>query len=79
VSVTNTHRVPVKTWRKWSEASQAVFLKVYGQMRAQPEYFWHPKAPAVGAAHWKTTAWNAAWIAAEAVDGRGGRLGDAGP
>ena len=64
----NQHKVPVKKWRKWSDQARAVFNELYGTMRANQKLFLHPKAEAVSAQLWKTVCWNAAWIAADAVD-----------
>lgn len=65
---TNTYRVSSKSWKQWSPQAKAVFNSVFGYMRDNQENFLHPKAPALPAIQWRTTAWNAAWIAADAVD-----------
>lgn len=64
----NQNRVPVKQWRKWSEPARRVFNRVYTTMMADQSLFLHPKAPPAKPAHWKTTCWNAAWIAADAAN-----------
>ena len=66
----NTNRVPRRQWDRWSGASRRVFNAVYKFMLDNPWVMRHPKQTAVSPAHWKTTAWNAAWIAADAVDDR---------
>jgi hypothetical protein len=63
----NRNRVPKRQWRKWSSLARLVFNETYGAMMANPEHYWHPMAQRVGKRLWKTTAWNAAWIAADAV------------
>lgn len=60
----NLYRVPKKQWAKWSDAGRAVFNNVMRTMRDQ-SLFLHPKTKPVPAAQWRTTAWNAAWIAAD--------------
>jgi hypothetical protein len=66
----NSNKVPQKKWSKWSQRARFVFNEVYGAMSKNAWAFQHPalsKTPPK-AAHWKTTAWNAAWIAADAAD-----------
>lgn len=65
----NTHKVPIKQWRRWPIRSRIVFNTVYQSMLRNPEYFLHPMAERVGLRLWKTTAWNAAWVAADASNG----------
>lgn len=55
-------------WKKRSEAARKTFNALYSLMMDNPELFTHPKAPQLKPVHWKTVAWNAAWIAADAVD-----------
>jgi len=64
----NTYKVPAKQWNKWSAKARAVFELVYRQLDENPGFFMHPKASEVPAKHWSTTAWNTAWVAADAVD-----------
>lgn len=63
----NTHKVPKKQWRRWSEDARRVFNSVYSAMVENKQFFAHPDAPVVADQHWDTTAWNAAWHAAESV------------
>ena len=63
----NLYHVPVRQWRKWSPAERQVFNEVYSSMTKNKDLFLHPKASAPSRAHWKTTAWNAAWTAASAA------------
>lgn len=64
----NTHRVPVKQWYRWSDVAKRVFNSVYEQMTKKTEMFLHPDSCMPISKHWKTTCWNAAWTAADAVD-----------
>ena len=66
----NCNRVPVKQWRHWSEQARGVFNAVYDFICSNPLVMRHPKQPVVKMEFWQTTAWNAAWIAADAVDDR---------
>jgi hypothetical protein len=63
----NQHKVSPRQWKKWCDLAQRVFNATYTDMVHNQGLFVHPKADPVSAVHWKTTAWNAAWIAAEAV------------
>lgn len=64
----NLYRVQKKQWRKWSTAARKVFNETYRFMMRNPNLMLHPKQEPPKPVHWKTTAWNAAWIAADAVD-----------
>lgn len=68
--VSNDHGVTKKQWAKWSCPAQRAFNGVYYAMTESPWLFHHPDADPVPEEHWKTVAWNAAWLAAEAVDGK---------
>jgi hypothetical protein len=63
----NTHRVQRGQWRKWNVKARETFNWLFGLMTKQPDLFTHPKAPKQRPEHRKTTAWNAAWLAADAV------------
>ena len=62
----NRHKVPLRQWRKWNVAARKVFNEVYGTMAQNQWTFLHPHQGKISAKMWKTTAWNAAWIAADA-------------
>jgi len=64
----NVHKVPAKQWRRWGDRARRVFNAVYSSMSDQ-QLFAHPKAEKIRPAFWKTTRWNAAWIAADAAEG----------
>ena len=66
----NRNRVPKKEWHKWSAGARRVFNHVYTFVHSNPDLMNHPDAPKPKPFHWKTVAWNAAWIAADAVDNR---------
>jgi hypothetical protein len=68
MSVQNLYKVPLKKWRKWSPLARTVFNRVYDFTFENQWAMLHPKQPKPSPTHWKTTAWNAAWIAADAVD-----------
>ena len=68
IDARNRYKVPVKQWRKWSRIARTVFNRVYNFAINNESLLMHPKAPASKPVHWKTTAWNAAWVAADAVD-----------
>lgn len=68
-TVRNRYCVPANPWRRWSARARHVFNEIYTAMMASPELYWHPKGQKIPRKHWKTTAWNAAWIAAGAADG----------
>ena len=61
----NTYKVPVKQWRKWSELGRRIFNETFRAMTDNPECYWHPMAARITKRLWRTTAWNAAWIAAD--------------
>lgn len=66
----NRYKVPKRQWRKWSALARHVFNELYGSMSQNA---WAFQAPSVEAnppnkRAWKTTCWNAAWVAADAAD-----------
>ena len=63
----NRHRVPKRQWGKWNAAARKTFNEVYGTMLKNQEIFLHPQDKTCPAPHWKTTAWNTAWIAADSL------------
>ncbi len=46
-------------------------------MVADQRIFLHPRATPMARGHWTTTAWNAAWLAANAADGCDTRIVEA--
>jgi hypothetical protein len=63
----NRHKVPQRQWRKWSLAGRKVFNELYSAMAQNQWTFLHPHQDKISKRLWKTTAWNAAWIAADAT------------
>lgn len=63
----NRYKVPKRQWARWTDNARNVFNTLYGVMIADPGNYQHPKATPVPRAHWRTTAWNAAFIAACSV------------
>lgn len=64
----NIYKVPKSQWKKWTPHARRVFNYLYDLMLSNQDLFRHPNAPIRDAKLWKTTAWNAAWEAAYAVD-----------
>ncbi len=64
----NVYKVHSRKWKKWSVVAKGVFNRTYAIMKDNPGLFRHPKDPSRSAKFFKTTAWNAAWIAADHVD-----------
>lgn len=65
----NRYRVPATQWVKWSAAARRMFTELFGCMHRNQWVFLHPHQAALSSAMWRTVAWNAAWLAADAVDG----------
>lgn len=64
-SAANRYKVPGKQWRKWGDSQRKRFNEVYSAMVSNQEMFLHPKAAPTKSQFWRTTAWNAAWTAAD--------------
>ncbi|QOJ33903.1 MAG: hypothetical protein HRU82_02590 [Nitrospira sp.] len=65
----NSYRVPKKQWERWNICQRDVFNRTYIFMLENQGLFHHPKQKDLNPQFWKTTCWNAAWIAADAVVG----------
>lgn len=63
----NINKVPAKQWRNWPDIAQRVFNLQFAEMMGWQDGFLHPKTRPVVAEEWKTTCWNAAWVAADNV------------
>lgn len=61
----NKHGVAEQVWAAWSEAQRAMFVGLFRYMFDNQSFFAHPKAARLTDEQWRTTAWNAAWIAAD--------------
>ena len=69
MKVQNKHKVPKSQFKKWSPRAQETFNSLFEYMVKNQPFFSHPKAE-TSRDHYATTAWNAAWTAADIVDGR---------
>ena len=66
--VTNRFRVPKKQWLHWNAKKKKMFNELFAYMKGNVQVFKHPKAPKDKPNQWETTAWNAAWTAADLVE-----------
>lgn len=66
-AVPNHYKVQKKKWDKWTKNARGIFNAVYSAMTRNQELFNHPKAEKLPKAQWRTVAWNAAWLAADAT------------
>lgn len=66
--IKNENRVPKKQWDKWTENARGIFNKAYDFLYYNQPLTTHPKTKKIPSNQWKTIAWNAAWIAADACD-----------
>lgn len=62
--IINRHQVSKRLWKRWTPDAKQLFNDLFELMRDQ-RLFTHPKAEIVKDAHWTTTAWNSAWMAAD--------------
>jgi hypothetical protein len=65
--IQNVHGVAKRQWKKWDKLARYVFNETYELMINNQGLFKHPKDVPSDLEMWKTTAWNAAWIAADNV------------
>lgn len=68
--IDNRYKVSQRMWRKWSQQARIVFNEVFRSMTTAPWAFQATGHDAPPKRTWRVTAWNCAWIAADAVDGR---------
>lgn len=68
--IRNRYKVAVSKWRQWTRSGRMTFNYVYGLMYGDQSLFIHPKAVVQKPAYWKTTCWNAAWMAADAASAK---------
>lgn len=61
----NVNKVDNNQWKKWNEAGKRMFNNLFDFMKNNQDLFIHPKTEKVSQEQWETTAWNAAWIAAD--------------
>jgi hypothetical protein len=65
----NKFKVKKSVWDEWSSLAQSVFNESFSFFSKNQDKMIHPRAPKIDQALWKTAAWNAAWVAANCVDG----------
>ncbi len=68
-STANRHRVQKGAWERWSPQARHVFNMTYEGMNTNQLVMTHPHAEKIPHYQWQTICWNAAWVAANAVDG----------
>lgn len=68
MEVKNKYKVPAKQWRRWSKEARTLFNTHFYTLTHNQRLFLHPKQEPVPREFWKTTAWNSAWMAADAVN-----------
>lgn len=72
----NIYKVSKRSWSSWTLVGKHVFNKTFATMINNQELFFHPEHLKEKGSmldnHWKTTAFNAAWTAAD-VCSRGER------
>ena len=61
----NKFKVPKKQWKKWNEAEQELFNSLFEHMNSNQDLYKHPALGSSDSDKWNTTAWNAAWMAAD--------------
>lgn len=61
----NLYGVSKRQWKKWNEQERKLFNDLFSSMMFEQRIFLHPEAVARSDKHWKTTAWNAAYLAAD--------------
>lgn len=61
----NLYHVPADKWEEWSVEAREVFNYLYSLMRANQNLFLHPEGVRNSRRCWNTTAWNAAYEAAD--------------
>lgn len=64
----NCYHVQKKVWDRWSKQAQAIFNRSYSFFIKNKKFILHPSVSVPNSVHWRTTAWNAAWISADCVD-----------
>lgn len=64
----NINKLPKKAWDQWSEQARQEFNDVYDFICSNQDLIIHPKMMKMRQDHWKTIAWNAAWVAADSMN-----------
>jgi len=63
-NIPNINKVNKRQWKKWSGRQQKLFNDLYDHVLNNQELYQHPRGIRQNKEHWKTTAWNVAWMAA---------------
>lgn len=64
----NKFGIAPRQWKKWCDLAQRTFNFTYEHMLKNQDMYLHPGTDPVRKEYWKTTAHNAAWMAAEGVE-----------
>lgn len=67
---TNTYKVPIRQWRKWSELARRVFNLHFYELKENQAILCATtknKDYLISKREWHTQSWNAAWLAADSV------------
>ncbi len=68
--VPNVNKASKRVWKRWSKQAQRTFNSVFAWVFANQSLMVHPKMKHVATEQWKAIAWNAAFLAADHVDGK---------
>jgi hypothetical protein len=63
----NKYKVSARQWKKWPDLAQRVFNETYEVLLNNQRLYLHPGQDPARKEYWTTTAWNAAWTAADAA------------
>lgn len=66
-AIPNTYKVPKTQWRKWNQTARFVFNELFSAMKGNQWALTSPQQDKLTPKMWRTVAWNAAWLAADAV------------
>lgn len=66
--IENKYKVSKKQWKKWDTNQKRMFNNLFWSMIEDDQLYKHPEALAIPNKHWTTTAWNAAFMAAEMMN-----------
>jgi len=56
--------------KRWTEKGKKTFMDIYAFALNDQRHVTHPDTKPIPQDQWKTIAWNFAWLAADAVDGK---------
>lgn len=66
----NIHKVAKRQWKKWTVDGRNVFNDLYSTSISNQNIFNHPNQSNLQRDHWRTIAWNHAWLAADFISMR---------